>query len=76
MECWAAIDIMGGRVVSLLQGKSTAPTDWGLDPIQAARMWEREGADGLHVVDLDRAFGSTSNEDSVHGVLKTAAIPV
>jgi phosphoribosylformimino-5-aminoimidazole carboxamide ribotide isomerase len=67
---------MGGRVVSLQQGKPSELIEWNMDPVQAARRWEREGADGLHVVDLDRALGSASNESSVHDVLKAASIPV
>lgn len=76
MQRWAAIDIMGGRVVSLLQGKASAQTTWRISPADAAKRWEREGADGLHVVDLDRALGSDSNESIVHEVLKAAGIPV
>ena len=76
MQRWAAIDIMGGRVVSLLKGNASAQTTWGTSPVEAAKRWEREGADGLHIVDLDRALGSASNESLVHEVLKTAGIPV
>ena len=76
MQRWAAIDIMGGRVVSLLKGKASAKTAWGISPVDAAKRWEREGADGLHIVDLDRALGSASNESVVHEVLKAARIPV
>ena len=76
MQLWAAIDIMGGRVVSLLRGQPSTSTEWGMSPLEAARKWEREGADGLHVVDLDRAFGSASNEEAVHEVLKASSIPV
>jgi len=76
MQRWAAIDIMSGRVVSLLKGKASAKTTWGISPVDAAKRWEREGADGLHIVDLDRALGSASNESVVHEVLKAARIPV
>lgn len=76
MERWAAIDLMGGRVVSLLRGDAKAPTDWRMSPVDAARRWEREGADGLHIVDLDRALGTASNEGAVREVLKVAGIPV
>jgi len=76
MQRWAAIDIMGGRVVSLLKGNVSARTTWGISPVEAARRWEREGADGLHIVDLDRALGSASNESVVREVMNTAGIPV
>jgi len=67
---------MGGRVVSLVKGNANAQTDWGISPVDAAKRWEKEGADGLHIVDLDRALGSGSNERAVHEVLKLAGIPV
>jgi phosphoribosylformimino-5-aminoimidazole carboxamide ribotide isomerase len=70
------VDIMGGRVVSLVRGEANAPTYWGISPVDAAKRWEREGADGLHIVDLDRALGSGSNERVVHEVLKASGIPV
>ena len=76
MQRWAAIDVMGGRVVSLLKGSASSPTDWRTNPLDAARRWEQEGAYGLHIVDLDRAFGLSSNEKVIHEVLKSAGIPV
>lgn len=76
MKLWAAIDIMGGRVVSLLKGNANSPRDWATSPAEAARRWESEGADGLHVVDLDRAFGIASNERAIQEIVKEAGIPV
>ena len=76
MQLWAAIDIMGGRVVSLLKGNASEAKHWEVSPVEAARRWEQYGADGLHVVDLDRALGSSSNESVVHQILEVAGIPV
>lgn len=62
--------------MSLVKGNPSECVDWGTDPLTAARRWEREGADGLHVVDLDRAFGSASNQTAIRGILENASIPV
>ena len=51
-----AIDIREGRCVRLLQGRDDARTGYG-DPVYAARAWIDKGAEWLHVVDLDGAFG-------------------
>ena len=62
--------------MSLVKGRPQSPTEWVQSPVDAARRWEREGADGLHIVDLDRAFGSSSNEGAVSEILEAAGIPV
>lgn len=63
LELWPAIDLMGGRVVRLLQGKREAVTFYDDRPAEAARRFAGEGADGIHVVDLDAAFGIGENEN-------------
>jgi phosphoribosylformimino-5-aminoimidazole carboxamide ribotide isomerase len=45
-------------------------------PVSAARNWESEGADGLHVIDLDRVLGVGSNEETLRSLLRTVKIPV
>lgn len=62
--------------MSLVKGDPSERRDWGTDPLDAARRWEREGAYGLHLVDLDRAFGSASNEAVIREILKNAGVPV
>jgi phosphoribosylformimino-5-aminoimidazole carboxamide ribotide isomerase len=57
LALWPAIDLMGGRVVRLLHGKREAVTFYDEPPAEAARRFAAEGADGIHVVDLDAAFG-------------------
>ncbi|WP_214019249.1 1-(5-phosphoribosyl)-5-[(5-phosphoribosylamino)methylideneamino]imidazole-4-carboxamide isomerase [Methanoculleus sp.] len=56
MEIYPAVDILDGRCVQLVQGRPEAATVYG-DPAAWARRWLEEGADGLHVVNLDGAFG-------------------
>jgi phosphoribosylformimino-5-aminoimidazole carboxamide ribonucleotide (ProFAR) isomerase len=58
LALWPAIDLMGGRVVRLLQGRREAVTYYDEAPAEAAKRFAAEGADGIHVVDLDAAFGA------------------
>src|SRR5450830_234844 len=55
---------MGGRVVRLLQGKREAVTFYDEPPAEAAKRFAAEGADGIHVVDLDAAFGAENNRNN------------
>ena len=76
MELWAAIDLLDGSVVTLRQGKESQKTSWKEEALDLAARWEREGADGLHVIDLDAAFGKGSNRETVKSIVKKAGIPV
>ncbi len=71
-----AVDIMDGKVVRLYRGDPNRKTVYGDSPAEAARRWESEGADMLHVVDLDATLGSGSNADAVRGVVDAVSIPV
>jgi phosphoribosylformimino-5-aminoimidazole carboxamide ribotide isomerase len=71
-----AIDIRGGACVRLLRGDPHAETIYDDDPVAVARRWESEGARRLHVVDLDRAFGTGSNHEAVETICRSVAIPV
>ena len=54
-QIWPAIDLCGGRCVRLLQGDYQQETVYGEDPVAMAQRWEADGADFLHLVDLDAA---------------------
>jgi phosphoribosylformimino-5-aminoimidazole carboxamide ribotide isomerase len=58
MKIFPAVDILDGRCVQLVQGKRESATSYG-DPLACATRWLDEGADALHVVNLDGAFGSS-----------------
>jgi phosphoribosylformimino-5-aminoimidazole carboxamide ribotide isomerase len=74
---YPAIDLKGGKVVRLQQGRADAVTVYSDDPVAVARRWEEEGARFLHVVDLDGAFeGTPRNWDSVRAILQAVQIPV
>jgi 1-(5-phosphoribosyl)-5-[(5-phosphoribosylamino)methylideneamino] imidazole-4-carboxamide isomerase/N-(5'phosphoribosyl)anthranilate isomerase len=55
-----AVDVSGGQAVRLVQGRAGTETQFG-DPLQAALAWQRDGAQWIHLVDLDAAFGRGSN---------------
>ncbi|WP_422774084.1 bifunctional 1-(5-phosphoribosyl)-5-((5-phosphoribosylamino)methylideneamino)imidazole-4-carboxamide isomerase/phosphoribosylanthranilate isomerase PriA [Plantactinospora sp. WMMC1484] len=55
-----AVDVADGQAVRLVQGAAGSETSYG-DPLEAALAWQRDGADWIHLVDLDAAFGRGSN---------------
>ena len=71
-----AIDLRGGRVVRLKQGRLQDETVYGGDPAEVARRWEAEGAERLHVVDLDAAIEGQPQPDMVAAVIAAVQIPV
>lgn len=76
LELWAAIDLLSGSVVTLKQGKEETKTTWEEGAVEVAARWESEGADGLHIIDLDAAFGKGSNSKTIAKILERAKIPV
>jgi len=61
VDLFPAIDIRSGRVVRLSQGEAARQTVYGDDPAAVAERFVAEGAKWIHVVDLDRAFGTGQN---------------
>lgn len=55
MEIIPAVDVLDGKVVRLLRGDYARVTEYGSDPVEAARAWMSQGAELVHVVDLDGA---------------------
>jgi len=72
-----AVDLKGGRCVRLRQGRADDETVYGEDPVTQARDWAAQGAEWLHVVDLDGAFrGRPAHLDVVGRMAAAAGIPV
>jgi phosphoribosylformimino-5-aminoimidazole carboxamide ribotide isomerase len=70
MRIFPAVDILGGRCVQLVQGKKESATVYG-DPLSCATRWLDEGADALHVVNLDGAFGTSGkNAELIKEIIK------
>ncbi|MCL2788564.1 MAG: bifunctional 1-(5-phosphoribosyl)-5-((5-phosphoribosylamino)methylideneamino)imidazole-4-carboxamide isomerase/phosphoribosylanthranilate isomerase PriA [Micrococcales bacterium] len=63
-----AVDVANGQAVRLVQGRLGTETVYG-EPIVAAMDWQRGGAEWIHLVDLDAAFGRGSNAELLGGVI-------
>jgi phosphoribosylformimino-5-aminoimidazole carboxamide ribotide isomerase len=74
---YPAIDIRGGWAVRLLQGDYERETAYDADPVDAATRWAGEGAEFLHVVDLDGArAGTPQNLDAVRRIAGAVECPI
>jgi phosphoribosylformimino-5-aminoimidazole carboxamide ribotide isomerase len=74
---YPAIDIRGGKAVRLLQGDYERETTYDADPVDAAVRWADEGAEFLHVVDLDGAkAGEPWNLDAIRRIAATVNCPI
>lgn len=77
MKVLAAIDIMNGDVVRLTKGDQLTKKVYSNDPVQVAKKWAKDGADMLHIVDLDAAFGNeSSNLSIISEILDSVNIPI
>ena len=70
-----AVDVAGGQAVRLVQGAAGTETGYG-DPMEAALAWQRAGADWIHLVDLDAAFGRGSNAGLLKDVVRRLDLQV
>jgi phosphoribosylformimino-5-aminoimidazole carboxamide ribotide isomerase len=73
-----AIDLRGGRCVRLTQGQASAETVYAENPVKVAKRWYDEGADMLHIVNLDAALNKndTENLKALERILFEVKIPV
>ena len=77
MILYPAIDIRGGQAVRLTQGDYARETAYDADPVDAAQRWADEGAEFLHVVDLDGAkVGEPRNLDAVRRIASAVECPI
>ena len=65
-----AVDIADGKAVRLTQGEAGSETSYG-DPVDAAQEWVEQGAEWIHLVDLDAAFGRGHNRDVLKAVMRS-----
>jgi phosphoribosylanthranilate isomerase len=70
-----AVDVADGQAVRLVQGEAGTETGYG-DPMEAALAWQRAGADWIHLVDLDAAFGRGSNAELLGQVVRRLDLKV
>jgi len=70
-----AVDVMGARAVRLVRGEAGTQTVYG-DPADAAFAWQEQGAEWIHLVDLDAAFGRGSNAELLADVVRRLDVAV
>jgi 1-(5-phosphoribosyl)-5-[(5-phosphoribosylamino)methylideneamino] imidazole-4-carboxamide isomerase/N-(5'phosphoribosyl)anthranilate isomerase len=63
-----AVDVAAGQAVRLVRGEAGSETSYG-DPLAAALQWQQDGAEWIHLVDLDAAFGRGSNRELLAAVV-------
>jgi phosphoribosylformimino-5-aminoimidazole carboxamide ribotide isomerase len=71
-----AIDLIGGRCVRLVQGDFDRQTTYDDDPVAVARAFVADGAEWLHVVDLDAARRSGDNRDVIEAIAAVVPVPI
>nr|WP_244954120.1 bifunctional 1-(5-phosphoribosyl)-5-((5-phosphoribosylamino)methylideneamino)imidazole-4-carboxamide isomerase/phosphoribosylanthranilate isomerase PriA [Spelaeicoccus albus] len=75
MTLLPAVDVVDGKAVRLVQGKAGSETDYG-SPLDVALDFQRSGAEWIHLVDLDAAFGRGDNHRLLRKVVKALDINV
>ncbi|GFG75655.1 bifunctional 1-(5-phosphoribosyl)-5-((5-phosphoribosylamino)methylideneamino)imidazole-4-carboxamide isomerase/phosphoribosylanthranilate isomerase PriA [Mycobacterium botniense] len=70
-----AVDVVQGRAVRLVQGRAGSETEYG-SALDAALSWQRDGAEWIHLVDLDAAFGRGSNRELLADVVRRLDVQV
>lgn len=72
LELLPAVDVADGKAVRLTQGEAGSETDYG-SPVEAAQAWIDAGAEWIHLVDLDAAFGRGDNRQVLRDVIANSA---
>ena len=75
LELLPAVDVSDGQAVRLVRGEAGTETSYG-DPLDAALAWQSAGADWVHLVDLDAAFGRGTNRELLADVVRKLEIQV
>jgi phosphoribosylanthranilate isomerase len=75
LELLPAVDVEGGQAVRLVRGAAGTATGYG-EPLAAALAWQRAGAEWVHLVDLDAAFGRGNNRELLASVIDQLDVKV
>jgi 1-(5-phosphoribosyl)-5-[(5-phosphoribosylamino)methylideneamino] imidazole-4-carboxamide isomerase/N-(5'phosphoribosyl)anthranilate isomerase len=75
LELLPAVDVAGGQAVQLVQGVAGSEKRFG-DPVEAALRWQHSGADWIHLVDLDAAFGRGDNRELLASIVARVDVQV
>ncbi|MGB9853270.1 MAG: 1-(5-phosphoribosyl)-5-[(5-phosphoribosylamino)methylideneamino]imidazole-4-carboxamide isomerase [Candidatus Bathyarchaeales archaeon] len=78
MKIIPAVDLMNGKVVRLFRGdpKKIKAYDYLGEPVAIAKKWEEEGANALHIVDLDAALNNGNNLTTISKIINAVNLPV
>tara|TARA_Y100000589_G_C27193851_1_gene645895 strand:+ start:9 stop:776 length:768 start_codon:yes stop_codon:yes gene_type:complete len=77
MKLIPAIDLMNGKCVRLVKGDFNESKEFSNDPVAQAVFWEKEGAESIHIVDLDAAkTGNPVNDTVIKNIAKSINIPI
>lgn len=78
VKIFPAIDLMDGKVVRLCKGDPKTVKTYNRlgEPVNIAKKWEKEGADALHIVDLDAAFNKGNNLATISKIAMAVKIPL
>jgi phosphoribosylformimino-5-aminoimidazole carboxamide ribotide isomerase len=76
MKIIPAVDVLDGNVVRLVKGDPANKVVYSDEPVKTAKKWEDEGADALHIVDLDATLTRGSNASTVKKITDQVSIPV
>ena len=76
MKIIPAIDLMNGKVVRLVKGDPKQKTVYSNEPVAIAKKWEEDGADMLHIVDLDATLGLGENFEIIKEISKNITVPI
>jgi 1-(5-phosphoribosyl)-5-[(5-phosphoribosylamino)methylideneamino] imidazole-4-carboxamide isomerase/N-(5'phosphoribosyl)anthranilate isomerase len=75
LELLPAVDVVNGQAVRLVQGEAGSETSYGT-PLDAAMTWQNDGAEWVHLVDLDAAFGRGTNLPLLREVIASLNVKV
>jgi phosphoribosylanthranilate isomerase len=75
LELLPAVDVAGGQAVQLVQGVAGSEKRFG-DPVEAALRWQDAGAEWIHLVDLDAAFGRGHNRELLASIVRRVDVRV
>lgn len=77
MKIIPAIDLKNGNCVRLLQGRMDAETVYSTEPVDTARQWQKQGAEIIHIVDLDGAFNQRpQNLASIRRIIENVNVDI
>jgi len=77
MKLIPAIDLLKGKCVRLVKGNFNQKKEFGNDPVKQAKFWEKEGAECIHIVDLDAAkTGFPLNDNCIKKISESINIPI